>query len=1148
MAADRVTETWTWDTQADFETNASTTGEPVALSGVSTTDTPGAVVLEDDQLAPVAVAAGTYHTVGLRSDGTAVAVGNNTSGQLNVSGWTDIVAVAAGGDHTVGLRSDGTAVAVGNNASRQLNVSGWTDLVAVAAGTIHTVGLRSDGTAVAVGSNSGQCNVSAWTDLVAVAAGTYHTVGLRSDGTAVAVGNNAYGQLDVSGWTDLVAVTAGQAHTVGLRSDGTAVAVGNNDYGQLDVRVMEARSNVTPMAASDSYTTVAGTTLSRTSPGVLANDTDSDGDPLTAVKVTGPSHGTLTLNADGSFTYSPAAGFSGIDSFKYKATDGRGDSNTVTVAINVRALAAPVEVALPYSPKVTLVGQDVEFGFSFATDSLYSWQLFKGSSLVNSGSFSETGGSISLSSSALSPGTYRLIYRSCPWSVDVTQVLQRDSQGNYVYVYVYDYTPLTYAMTSWQYEFDVVVVAPVDAVTAYIDGVSPNPSDRNDRVILTGYGTDSLGHALSGYSWRSSVDGVLSGSSSFSTTSLSPGTHTIFFKAQCSSGAWSPEVSTTVRVINVSPVLAAIGDKSVVELQALTFEAGATDADADALTFTLIDAPSGASMNPTTGRFSWTPTEAQDGAHQFTVVVSDGHGGTDSETITVTVDEVNAAPVLAPIGNKSVNELVALTFTAFATDSDLPKQTLTFTLGAGAPAGAAITSAGVFAWTPTEAQGPGTYPITVTVSDGNGGTDSETITVTVAEVTEPVNSAPVLAPIGNKSVNELATLSFRASATDADGDTLTFALVGAPTGALINTSTGIFSWTPTEAQGPGTYTFTVRVSDGALTASETITVTVAEVPDAPATLTITPVAGIGRVETAIEASKLGFPSSTYVLVATARSFPDALGGSALAGALDAPILLTEPGTLSPAVSAEIARLGASHVIVLGGTGAVSADVYAALDALPSVTTIERLFGDNRYTTADAIAKRTITENEAWDGTAFVATGESFPDALGGSPIAAAKGWPIYLVHPNAANHDALVATMKADGVTSALILGGTGPAPATFETKLNAAFTTAKVDRLAGANRYATAVAVATYGVNTAGLSWDGVAIATGENFPDALSGGALQGASGSVMLLAYPGYLHTEVATVLTANKAAISEVRFLGGTGAVPQVIRDAVVQKLQ
>ena len=109
------------------------------------------------------VAAGAYHTVGLRSDGTVVAAGWSEYGQLDVGSWTDIIQVAAGVFYTVGLRSDGTAVAVGSNYFGELNVGDWTDIIQVASGGIHTVGLRSDGTAVAVGNNEyGQCNVYDW--------------------------------------------------------------------------------------------------------------------------------------------------------------------------------------------------------------------------------------------------------------------------------------------------------------------------------------------------------------------------------------------------------------------------------------------------------------------------------------------------------------------------------------------------------------------------------------------------------------------------------------------------------------------------------------------------------------------------------------------------------------------------------------------------------------------------------------------------------------------------------------------------------------------------------------------------------------------------------------------------------------------------
>jgi len=185
------------------------------------------------------VAAGLYHTVGSKDDGTVVAVGRNDWGQCNVgnlTAWTDITQVAAGAWHTVGLRSDGTVVAVGRNDSGQCDVTGWTGIVQVAVGTAHTLGLKANGTVVAVGFNySGQCNVGGWGNITQVAAGAAHTVGLKTDHTVVAAGLNTSGQCNVTGWTDITQVAAGDVHTVGLKSDGTVVAVGNNDWGQCNI-------------------------------------------------------------------------------------------------------------------------------------------------------------------------------------------------------------------------------------------------------------------------------------------------------------------------------------------------------------------------------------------------------------------------------------------------------------------------------------------------------------------------------------------------------------------------------------------------------------------------------------------------------------------------------------------------------------------------------------------------------------------------------------------------------------------------------------------------------------------------------------------------------------------------------------------------
>ncbi|MEE0859114.1 MAG: TIR domain-containing protein [Acutalibacteraceae bacterium] len=175
------------------------------------------------------ISAGGVHTVGLKSDGTVVAVGDNDCNECDVDDWTDIVAVSAGDEHTVGLKKDGTVVAVGNNDRKQCCVDIWTDIVAVSAGDEHTVGLKSDGTVVAVGDNyHNQCNVNDWKDIVAVSAGREHTVGLKSDGTVVAVGDNDCNQCDVYDWNDIVAISAVGLQTIGLKSDGSVVVAGRH--------------------------------------------------------------------------------------------------------------------------------------------------------------------------------------------------------------------------------------------------------------------------------------------------------------------------------------------------------------------------------------------------------------------------------------------------------------------------------------------------------------------------------------------------------------------------------------------------------------------------------------------------------------------------------------------------------------------------------------------------------------------------------------------------------------------------------------------------------------------------------------------------------------------------------------------------------
>lgn len=120
--------------------------------------------------------------------------------------------------------------------------------------------------------------------------------------------------------------TAG-TFTFTVRVTDTAGRTGSRSYSLV--------VNTAPVAANDAYSVAEDTTLIVPTPGVLANDTDADGNPLTAVRVTGPSNGSLTLNANGSFSYTPNPNFIGSDGFTYKANDGQADSNIATVTITV---------------------------------------------------------------------------------------------------------------------------------------------------------------------------------------------------------------------------------------------------------------------------------------------------------------------------------------------------------------------------------------------------------------------------------------------------------------------------------------------------------------------------------------------------------------------------------------------------------------------------------------------------------------------------------------------------------------------------------------------------------------------------------------------------------------------------------------------
>jgi len=285
--------------------------------------------------------------------------------------------------------------------------------------------------------------------------------------------------------------------------------------------------------------------------------------------------------------------------------------------------------------------------------------------------------------------------------------------------------------------------------------------------------------------------------------------------------------------VNQAPVIAPIADQMIDEGQAISLTAMATDPNSgDVLMFSLlVGAPEDMTIDPVTGVISWTTDELDGGTTvPVTVRVTDAGGLSSDETFNVTVTEVNAPPILGPIGNRRINAGETLSFNTVVTDTDSPAQTITFSLGAGAPAGAMIDPvSGAFSWTPTTEQGLGPFQITIRVSDALS-SDEETITVIV-------NVAPQINAIADQMINEGSPFSLTVTATDANlpNDTLTYTLSGTvPPGATIDPTTGVFTWTPSEAQGPGTFPVIVRVADlNGLTDDETFDAQVVEVNSPP---------------------------------------------------------------------------------------------------------------------------------------------------------------------------------------------------------------------------------------------------------------------------------------------------------------------------
>ena len=248
------------------------------------------------------------------------------------------------------------------------------------------------------------------------------------------------------------------------------------------------------------------------------------------------------------------------------------------------------------------------------------------------------------------------------------------------------------------------------------------------------------------------------------------------------------------------------------------------------------------------------------------------------------------------------------------------------------------------------------------------------------------------------------------------------------------------------------------------------------------------IAGGDRYETAVKVSQDGWTTADTVILARGDDYADALAGVPLAYQLGAPILLTHTNSTIPATTAEITRLKAQRVILLGGPGAISDNVKRELERLG--LTVERIEGRDRYETASCIADR-MKKGAVFD-TVFIAVGTNFADALAASSYAAMKGQPILLSETNYLPQ-ATKNAIEDLGIKNTVVCGG----PAVVSESVFNQLPHPK--RVYGNDRYLTALEMAKEFMPE---STKHVYISTGLNFPDAIAGGVLAAKNHSGLLL----------------------------------------------
>ncbi|MCE9579533.1 MAG: tandem-95 repeat protein [Deltaproteobacteria bacterium] len=591
----------------------------------------------------------------------------------------------------------------------------------------------------------------------------------------------------------------------------SAMVTVSDGHAMLSVAVTITVTSVNdaPVAGPDTAAAALNLPATITDSALLANDADVDGDTLTVVRVGGGTHGTAAL-ASGTITFTPETNFTGDAAFTYTISDGVAEATgTVTVAVGGNN-QAPVAVddGRTTAEDTALVATAASL---IANDTDADGQALSMTAVANpqNGTVALANGSVTFTPAANFAGLGGFDYT-------VTDGALTDTGHVTVTVTAVADAPIA--------TDDAATTAEDTAVTVTAAALLANDSDVDSGTLaITAVGAATGGTvALVGTDLTFTPTANFVGAAGFD--------YTVSDGALTDTG----HVVVTVTAVNDPPVAVAdmvtTAEDTALTITGATLTGNDTDVDS-ALAVTAVGNATSGTVALAGGNVTFTPAANFVGTAGFDYTVSDG-ALTDTAHVMVIVTAVDDPPV-AVNDAATTNEDTALTIAAttlVANDTDLDSGALTVTAVGNATSGTVGLAGSTVTFTPT-ANFHGVAGFDYTVSDGTL-TDTGHVTVTVVSVNDPPVAADDTGTTNQDAAVTFADAALLAGDTDVDGDTLTIAAVGGATHGTVSRAAGITTFTPAAGYN-GLATFTYTVSDGALTDTGLVTITVGNLNDPP---------------------------------------------------------------------------------------------------------------------------------------------------------------------------------------------------------------------------------------------------------------------------------------------------------------------------